>query len=128
MNNQEKISVKKLLVNDPVTKQLLDDNKNNNNKSTTTILNSLDDVPSSNMQMSTYERFRLFREKCGIIDNSTELSSAKSLTIRQEFAKYDLLEKKGHTYQTFWKMYETSLPILSKLARRFGCVTASSVP
>lgn len=74
------------------------------------------------------ERLKLFRAKCGIIDEPQEPLKIKTLSFRQELAKFETLNKIDHTFSTFWEKYETNLPVLSKMARQYGCVPASSVP
>ncbi|CAF4876508.1 unnamed protein product, partial [Rotaria sp. Silwood1] len=124
MDDQEKVSVKKLLMTDPIMKN----NAADYNNVTATTTDSPVNITSSKMNTSTLERFKLFRAKCGIADEPPLAATSKSLTLKEELAKYESLEKKEHSFATFWKTYERSFPILSKMARRYGCVPASSVP
>ena len=96
--------------------------------STSTISYSTGNNASNKTIISNAERFKRFRAKCGIMEEARESVNTKHLTVRQELTKFELLDKTDHTFKTFWKKYEVSLPVLSKMARRYGCVPASSVP
>ena len=74
------------------------------------------------------ERLKLFRAKCGIVEESTIPIKQKGLTMREEINKFEMFDKTEHTFASFWKKYEYSLPLLSKMARHYGSVPASSVP
>ncbi|CAF3447955.1 unnamed protein product, partial [Rotaria sp. Silwood2] len=68
-----------------------------------------------------------------IVQNNTTTSRA---TIIEELRNYRSLVNKYNTknlpdtssFLTFWKNYEFALPYLFKLARKFGCTSATSVP
>ena len=124
MNDLDKATVKRLLT--------AENNKKNHvvssTISTSTITDSLNDKTSGKLIVSNADRLKLFRAKCGIIDESQEPVKTKVLTFRQELTRFESLDKADHLFRTFWKKHENSLPMLSKLARRYGCVPASSVP
>ena len=124
MDEQEKLSAKKLLVTEYNINKGIADNSN----VAPVTSDSLANIPSSKPRVSTFERFKSFRAKCGIVDESSSSATPNSLTIKQVLSKYESLEKEEYSFATFWKKHQASLPILSNMARRCGCVTASSVP
>jgi hypothetical protein len=83
---------------------------------------------SSTTNTSAAERLKLFRAKCGIVEQEPIPTKSKTLTLRQEVARFESLDKTEYSFATFWKKYECTLPLLSKMARRYGSVSASSVP
>ena len=48
--------------------------------------------------------------------------------MREEISKFEMFDKTEHTFASFWKKYEHSLPLLSQMARHYGSVPASLVP
>jgi hypothetical protein len=124
MNDLDKAVAKKLLI--------AENNKKVNSTQSTISISTTSDLPnqtvSSRKPSSNAERLKLFRLKCGIVDEPQESVKTKALTFRQELAKFESLDKMDHSFNTFWKTYEASLPTLSKMARRYGCVPASSIP
>ena len=78
--------------------------------------------------MSTAERLKLFRLKCEIVEEPSIPNNQKPLTLNQEIAKFESFDKNGHSFTTFWRKYGNPLSALSKMARRYGAVPASSVP
>jgi len=79
---------------------------------------------------TTTNRLRNFRQKCGMTDESIIQTTitTKQLTLKQELAQLDALDKDGHTFTSFRRKYSFSLPILSRMACRFGPIPATSVP
>jgi hypothetical protein len=124
MNDIDKALAKKLLITE--------NNKKINGTQSTISISATSDLSnekvSNQISFTNAERLKLFRAKCGIIDDPQEPVKMKSLSFRQELAKFELLDKMDHTFKKFWKKHGTSFPTLCKMARRYGCVPASSVP
>lgn len=85
---------------------------------------------STTKKSTTANRLKSFREKGGLVDHSSmsTTASAKSLTLRQEFAQLEAFDKEDHTFASFWRKHSSALPILSRMARQFGPIPATSVP
>ncbi|CAF1136143.1 unnamed protein product [Didymodactylos carnosus] len=74
-------------------------------------------------------KFDQFLNKCGV---KATISSGKTknrhLTIQQQLSKLRLLLKDNHDFMSFWSEYSSSIRDLSKLARKYMAITATSAP
>ena len=87
----------------------------------TSTLSSITTQPSKS-------KIKSFREKCGVISD-IDSRMKKTYGINQELLRYECIESTDNdTFDTFWKRNSPILPILSDMARRYGCIPATSVP
>ncbi|CAF3102323.1 unnamed protein product [Rotaria sp. Silwood2] len=129
MDEHDRLSAKKLLMTDTHMKRNVNqENKTVPASSISTTTDTLATITTSTTNLSPAERLKLFRAKCGIAQPLSTLKKSKTVSLKQEIAKFETLDKDEHSFSTFWKKYERSLPLLSKMARRYGSITASSVP
>ncbi|CAF1329931.1 unnamed protein product [Didymodactylos carnosus] len=74
-------------------------------------------------------KFDQFLNKCGV---KTTISSGNTknrhLTIQQQLSKLRLLLKDNHDFMSFWSEYSSSILDLSKLARKYMAIPATSAP
>lgn len=71
---------------------------------------------------------KLFREKCGIATSPDRRTKTVG-GIHRELLKYSSMEfGENDTFEMFWRQNSVALPILSDMARRYGCIPATSVP
>jgi hypothetical protein len=70
---------------------------------------------------------RNFFQQCGI-DMKDRISSSNVLTIQQQLAKFWSIPKNEFTCASFWQLHSQSMPQLAFLARKYLCISASSVP
>ncbi|CAF5128490.1 unnamed protein product, partial [Rotaria sp. Silwood1] len=112
-------------------------NSETNSTSNTTATTALTNSSSSskiyvNRKLTAMETF-LNSVGDHIVQNNTSTSRT---TIIEELRNYRSLVNKYNTqnlpdtssFLTFWKTYEFTLPYLFKLAQKFGCTPATSVP
>ncbi|CAF3881450.1 unnamed protein product, partial [Rotaria sp. Silwood1] len=138
--------IKQMYANDPIninssspsslrTAELV--NSETNSTSNTTATTALTNSSSSskiyvNRKLTAMETF-LNSVGDHIVQNNTSTSRT---TIIEELRNYRSLVNKYNTqnlpdtssFLTFWKTYEFTLPYLFKLAQKFGCTPATSVP
>ncbi|CAF4399010.1 unnamed protein product, partial [Didymodactylos carnosus] len=74
-------------------------------------------------------KFDQFLNKCGV---KTTISSGNTknrhLTIQEQSSKLRLLLKDSHDFMSFWSEYSSSIRDLSKLARKYMAIPATSAP
>ncbi|CAF4309927.1 unnamed protein product [Rotaria socialis] len=129
MEEHDKLSAKKLLMVDMHMKRNINQaNKTVPASSISITTDTLATNTTNTTNPSAAERLKLFRVKCGVVQPLSTLKKSKTVSLKQEIAKFETLDKDEHSFSTFWKTYERSLPLLSKMARRYGSITASSVP
>jgi hypothetical protein len=69
-----------------------------------------------------------FLNKCGVVSGINQTSSKKSLTIQQELAKLSSIPKDDYQFDSFWQEHGKALPKLATVARKYLCISSSSVP
>ena len=77
---------------------------------------------------SAAEMLKLFRKRCGIIDDLPIPVMSKDLSLKQELCRFEEFDKKDATFASFWQRYGSSLPNLGKMAFRYGAIPGTSVP
>jgi hypothetical protein len=69
-----------------------------------------------------------FLSKCGVGPGNDHMCSSKVLTIEQELAKLSSIPKDEYEFNSFWQEHGKAMPKLAVLARKYLCISASSVP
>ncbi|CAF2053132.1 unnamed protein product [Rotaria magnacalcarata] len=129
MNDHDRTKAKNLLISESnKSNSASEDTTSVQSSSTLTMRRSQPSTNSSTKTISTTDRLKAFREKCGIIETSSAPVKSKTITLRQELIKYETFDKNEQSFASFWKKYVNLLPQLSNMARRYGSVPASSVP
>ena len=94
MNDHDKATAKTLLISET--------NKSNSASQHTASVqrssmfamsNSLPSTSSNTKTISTINRLKAFREKCGIIEPSSAPVKSKTITLRQELINYETFDK-----------------------------------
>jgi len=129
MDDFDKASAKKILVAEAnVRRGAFQNITNIPSSSTLTTTDPIVTTVPSTTNLSATERLKLFRARCGLAEQLRMPTKQRPLTLRQEAAKFESFDKEEYSFATFWRKYEHCLPLLSKMARRYGSVPASSVP
>ncbi|CAF4506038.1 unnamed protein product [Rotaria socialis] len=104
-------------------------NTNIHSSSSITIASSTPAIASqTSNNTSLFEKLQLFRKKCGFTDDVSAVMLHNNSVLQQELSTFVAYKKDTLTFTSFWLRYEGSLPILSKMARRYGSIPRTSVP
>ena len=129
ISERDKLSAKKLLMTEANVNHNINQGDRPVSKSSISITTDARAAINSNTAyVSPVEQIKLFRAKCGIAEPVQVSTKPKTLSLKQEIAKYESFDKNEYSFSSFWRKYEKFLPLLSKMARRYGSIPASSVP
>lgn len=84
-------------------------------------------------QVNNNDVFNNLKKLCGVQEDMDELNEiddqAKTLSINEEIIKFKAtVANNSRKFGEFWKRYENSLPILSKIIQKYLITPLSSVP
>jgi hypothetical protein len=129
MDENDKILAKKLVVMEGNEKRNINQNNKAVSASSISITTNPEVVTTSiTSNISPGEQVKLFRAKCGIVELPQVKTKSRTLSLKQEIAKFDSIDKSEYCFSSFWWKHQQLLPLLSQMARRYGSIPASSVP